>query len=170
MTDRDHERALDLIIRRGVEDIHSPELTWLDSHLAACPECAAYANDFDSVGQLLQSVAITASAGLVAATQARVHDRAMQLQEEQSRKVLIAVSFCIGALSSTLSGWLWWKFGGWLAARVGMSTAIVGPGVFIAWILPALVIALVMVASARQPIDRTLTLELLGEEQEGGLR
>ena len=53
-------------------------------------------------------------------TQARVHARATYLQEQRSRMVLIAISFCIGAMSSALSAWLWWRFGGWVAEHVGL--------------------------------------------------
>ena len=44
-----------------------------------------------------------------------MHARALHLQEQRSRMVLIAISFTLGVLSSVTSGWLWWKFGGWVA-------------------------------------------------------
>ncbi len=34
MTNHDHERAIDLITRRGVEDIAAPDSAWLESHLS----------------------------------------------------------------------------------------------------------------------------------------
>ena len=120
MTNHEHERAIDLITRRGVEDVAAPDVAWLESHLALCSECAEYASLVESTGQLLRSVAITASPALVAITQTRVHERAAQLREHQARVVLIAVSFCIGVLSSTLSAWLWWRFGGWVAERLSL--------------------------------------------------
>jgi hypothetical protein len=168
MTNREHERALELIMRRGTEDIAAAAGAWLESHLDACSECAEYAVAFDQTGRLLQAVAITASPSLVSATQKMVRERALYMQEQQSRMVLIAVSFCIGALSSTLSAWLWWKFGGWIAARIGLSPAIVEPGVFVAWLLPATIIAVIMLASSHPVIDRSVTLAWLGEERQGG--
>ena len=164
----EHDRAIELIMRRGAEEIPASELGWLESHLELCSDCAEYAADFDQTGHLLQAVAITASPALVSATQMRMRAHALYMQERQSRMVLIAVSFCIGALSSTLSAWLWLKFGDWIAARLGLSPAIVAPGVFVAWLLPATIIAVVMLVSSHPVIDRTVTLSWLGEERQGG--
>jgi hypothetical protein len=167
MTNRDHEHALDLIMRRGTEEIAAPELAWLNSHLADCSDCAGFAADFDGAGQLLQAVAVTASPSLVGVTQMRLRARALQLREQQTRMVLIAISFCIGAMSSTLSAWLWWRFGGWVAQRLALPASIVEPGVFVAWMLPAVVIAVAMLGSSHPVIDRSLTMTVLGEHHEG---
>ncbi len=169
MTDRDHERAIDLITRRGAEEIARPDADWLESHLALCSECVEYAEDFDQTGRLLQSVAITASPSLVMATQARVRARALYMQEQQARLVLIAISFCIGALSSTLSAWLWWKFGGWVAARLGLSSAIVEPGILLFLLLPAVVIAVLLLAFPHPVLEVPLALGL-AREREGGIQ
>jgi len=168
MTAREHERALDLIMRRGTEEMATPESAWLNSHLSECSECANFAADCDSTGRLLRAVAVTASPSLVQATQTRVRARAAELQERQSRTVLIAISFCIGAMSSTMSAWLWWRFGGWVAQRLALPASIVEPGVFVAWMLPAVAIAVAMLASSHPVIDRSLTMNILREHQEGG--
>ena len=165
MTNHEHERAIDLITRRGEEDFSTSDQTWLESHLAQCYECAEYAKAFEQTGQLLRSFAVTASPALVVTTQAKVHARAAQLRDHQARVVLIAVSFCIGVLSSTVSAWLWWRFGGWLAARLSLPGSIVEPGVFVAWLLPAIVIAVAMLASSRPVLDRSVTLAMLGERE-----
>ena len=162
MTNHEHQRGIDLVTRRGVEDLAVPDAAWLESHLRECSECAEYASIVDSTEHLLRSVAITASPALVATTQARVQARAAQLREQQARLVLIAVSFCIGVLSSTISAWLWWRFGAWLAERLSLPGSIVEPGIFVAWLLPAVVIALAMLASSRPVIDRSVTLAILG--------
>jgi hypothetical protein len=165
MSNHDHERAIDLITRQGVEGIAVPDSSWLESHLSVCVECSEYAALAESTGRLLRSVAVTASPVLVSATQARVHARAAHLHEQQAKVVLIAVSFCLGVLSSTVSAWLWWKFGGWVAQRFGLSSSIVAPGMFVAWLLPAIVIALAMLVSSRPVIDRSVTLAMLGERE-----
>jgi hypothetical protein len=165
MTNHDHERAIDLITRRGVEDTAAPDSSWLELHLTACAECSEYAALTESTGRLLRSVAVTASPGLVSATQGRVHERAAQLRDQQARVVLIAISFCIGVMSSTVSAWLWWKFGGWVAQRLSLSSSIVEPGMFVAWMLPAIVIALAMLASSRPVIDRSVALAMFGERE-----
>jgi anti-sigma factor RsiW len=167
MSNHEHHRAIDLITLRGVEEVSAQDKRWLDSHLSACSECAHYAEACDNAGDSLRSVAITASPALVSATRDRVRLRATQLQEQQSRNFLIAVSFCIGAMSSTISAWLWWRFGAWVAQKLALPASVVEPGVFVAWMLPAVVIAVVMLASSRPTIDRSLTLAILGEDQEG---
>ena len=52
MSNHEHERALELIMRRGSEELAVRDLEWLNTHLAACSECAAYAEDFDQTGHL----------------------------------------------------------------------------------------------------------------------
>jgi hypothetical protein len=170
MTNHEHERAIDLITRSGVEGVSSPDAIWLDSHLAVCTECAGYAEACDSTGELLRAVAITASPALVSATQARLRARAAELDEQRSRTILIAVSFCIGTLTSVFSAWLWWRFGGWVAQKLALPASIVEPGVFVAWMLPAVIIVVAMLASSHSVIDRTVTMAWLGEDQEGARR
>jgi anti-sigma factor RsiW len=165
MTNHEHERAIDLITRRGEEDIAAPDTAWLESHLATCSQCSEYAALSENTGRLLRSVAVTASPALVTTTQARVHERAAQLREHQARVVLIAISFCIGVMSSTVSAWLWWKFGGWVAQRLSLPSSIVEPGMFVAWLLPAVAIAVVMLASSRPVLDRSVTMAILGERE-----
>jgi hypothetical protein len=167
MTNHDHERAIDLITRHGIEEVAAGDSEWLQSHLAMCSECTRFADDFDNTGKLLRAVAVTATPSLVMMTQRRVRDRALYLQEQRSRTILIAISFCIGVMTSALSSWLWWRFGAWAASRLGLPSAIVQPGIFIASTLPAVVIAVVMLASSRPVIDRSLTMAVLGEHQEG---
>jgi len=145
MTNHDHERAVELIMR-GREETVAADLSWLGSHLELCAECTQFASDFDFAGRLMHATAITATPSLVAATQARVRARALHLAEQRSRMVLIAISFCLGAMSSAVSAWLWWRFGSWVAERFGWSPAIVEPGIMLALLLPALVIAGLMLA------------------------
>ncbi len=146
MTNHEHERAIDLIARRGTQEIAAAESAWLETHLGSCPQCAGYSDDFAHTGRFLRAVAVTASPRLVMATQQRVRTRALQMREQQTRTVLIAISFCLGAMSSAVSAWLWWKFGGWLVERVGVPVSVVAPGIFFFLLLPAVVIAALMLA------------------------
>jgi hypothetical protein len=167
MTNHDHERALELIMRRGTEDLALPDADWLNAHLAECSQCASYAGDFDRTGQLLRTFAVTATSALVTRTQERVHARAMYLQEQHSRTVLIAISFSLGVLSSVTSGWLWWKFGGWVAGKFGLPSLIVEPGVLFFLVLPALVIAGLMLAFPG-PVLEERFMAGLARERDGG--
>jgi len=165
MTNHEHERAVDLVTRRGEDDISTSDQAWLESHLAQCPECAEFAGLTESAGQLLRSVAITANPALVAVTQARVRARAEQLREHQARIVLIAISFCIGVLASTASAWLWWKVGGWVVGRLGLPESIVVPGVLLFWLLPAVAVAVLMLVVPQPLFERSLMLSLAREHE-----
>ena len=148
MTNHEHERAIDLITRRGVEDISAADVAWLESHLALCSECAEYASLSSSTGQLAAlggGHRQPGAGGHHAGTGARARCAAARAA---GAIVLIAVSFCIGVLSSTISAWLWWRFGGWVAERLSLPGSIVEPGMFVAWLLPAIVIAVAMLASS----------------------
>jgi hypothetical protein len=169
VTDRNHDRAIDLITRRGVEGIAAPDTEWLESHLSGCAECSEYAVLADSTGRLLRSVAVTASPGLVTATQTRLRARALEMRERDSRLFLIGVSFCLGVLSSTASAWLWWRFGGWVAQLLGLPESIVGPGVLVFWLLPAIVIAVLVTFIPRTVFNNPLMLAL-AREREGEIR
>jgi hypothetical protein len=166
MTNHDHERAIDLITRHGIEEVAAGDLEWLQSHLATCSECTRYADDFDNTGRLLRAVAVTAGPRLVASTQQRLRARAMEMREQQTRMVLIAISFCIGAMSSAGSAWLWWKFGGWVVERLGLSVSIVAPGIFLFLLLPAVVIAALMLAFP-QPVFESRLMAALARERAG---
>ena len=169
MTNREHERAIDLITRRGAEEIAAPDTAWLEPHLATCAECAEYAALTNSTGRLLRSVAITASPALVMMTQARLRARSLEMRERESRMFLIGVSFCLGVLSSTASAWLWWKFGSWVAQMLGLPESIVGPGVLLFWLLPAIAIAMLLMFVPQTVFNHPLMLAL-AREREGEIR
>ena len=167
MTKHDHEHALELIMRRGSEEIAARDREWLDAHLAACAGCNDYAEAFNSAARLMRTTTVMASAALVSSTQSRVRVRAHELEEQRARVVLIAISFCLGALSSAVSAWLWWRFGGWVAARVGLSQAIVQPGIMFFLLLPALIIAGLMLAFPHSIAEQRWMAAWTGE-REGG--
>lgn len=167
MTNREHERAIDLIACRGTEEISAADAAWLEAHLSSCPQCARYADDFEQTGRLLRAVAVAASPRLVMATQQRVRTRALQLREQQTRTALIAISFCLGAMSSAVSAWLWWRLGGWLVERLGFPVSLVAPGILLFLLLPAVVIAAVMLAFPHAGFEGRF-MAALAREREGG--
>jgi len=169
MTSHDHERAIELITRRGAEELAAADVRWLESHLAVCVACEDYAASFEDTGRWLRATAVTASPALVANTQARLRARAMYLREQQSRMVLIAISFCLGAMSSAISAWLWWRFGSWVAERFGLSPALVQPGILLFLLLPAVVIAGLMLAFPHPVLDERFTATW-AREREGDNR
>ena len=167
MNGHEHERAMDLILQRDVEGISDGDARWLELHLGGCQECAGFALAMNGAEQAMRSVTVMATPSLVASTQARVHARAEQLRDRQSRMVLIGVSFCLGVLTSTLTAWVWWKCGAWVAERLGLPAGIVEPGVLLFWLLPAVAIAVLMVAFPPSLSEGSLMQRFMSERQRG---
>jgi hypothetical protein len=169
MTNRDHERAIDLITRNGVEGIDRSEAAWLDLHLEGCPNCSSYASSLGAASQVFRSTPVMAGRSLVSSTQARLRTRATEMRERESRMFLVGISFCLGVLSSTASAWLWWKFGSWVVQLLGLPESIVAPGVVLFWLLPAIAFAMLMMFVPRTVLNHPLMLSL-AREREGELR
>jgi len=167
MNGNEHERATELITLREVEGITENDARWLESHLVECQECAGFALAMSGAEQAVRSVTVMASASLVASTQARVHARAEQLREQQSRMVLIGVSFCLGVLTSTVTAWVWWKCGAWVAEKLGLPSGIVEPGVLLFWLLPAVAIAVLVVVLPPSFSEGSLMHRFMSERQRG---
>lgn len=167
MTNHDHERAIELIARRGTEQLAVADVSWLESHLHDCADCNDYAEAFASAARLMRTTAVMASPALVLSTQSRVRARAHELEEQRARMVLIAISFCLGALSSAVSAWLWWRFGDWVAERIGMSPAVVEPGIMFFLLLPAVIIAGLMLAFPHHALEERW-MAAWKSEHEGG--
>ena len=145
MNGHEHEHAIELLTRRDVEGIADDDSRWLEIHLQECEQCASFDRALSGAEHALRSFHMMASASLVELTRARVHTRAQQLREHQSRMTLIGISFCLGVVTSTLTAWVWWKTGGWIAQRLGLPSGIVEPGVLLFWLLPAIAIAILLV-------------------------
>ena len=145
MNGDEHDRAADLLMRRDIEGMADADARWLEIHLQECEECAGFDRTLSGAAHAVRAVAVMASSALVESTRARVRMRAEQLREQRARSVLIAVSFCLGVVTSTLTAWVWWEFGGWVADHLGLPSGIVEPGVLLFWLLPAIVIAVLMV-------------------------
>jgi hypothetical protein len=167
MNGDEHGRAIELVTRRDVEGIADADAQWLEMHLQECEECAGFDRALSGAAQAVRSVTVMASASLVESTRSRVHLRAEQLREQRSRMALIAVSFCLGVLTSTLTAWLWWKSGAWIAQKLGLPSGIVEPGVLLFWLLPAVAIALVMVIVPPAHFEGSLMQRFMREQSKG---
>jgi hypothetical protein len=167
MNGNEHGRAIDLLTRRDIEGIADADAQWLEMHLQECEECAGFDRALSGASHAVRSVTVMASTSLVESTRARVHMRAEQLREQQARTMLIAVSFCLGVVTSTLTAWVWWKCGAWVADKLGLPSGIVEPGVLLFWLLPAVAIAVLMIAFPRPAVEGSLMQRLLAERVKG---
>ena len=167
MNGREHDRAIDLLARRDVEGITENDARWLESHLAECAECSEYELAMGSAEQAMRSFTLMATGSLVASTQARVRARAVELRERQSRLFLIAISFAMGVVFSTLSAWAWWEVGGWMVERFSLPSAIVGPGVVFFWLLPAVLLGVLLMAFPESSFEGSVMQLLMRDRQRG---
>jgi hypothetical protein len=167
MNGHEHERAVDLITRREVEGVSESDARWLASHLAACEECASYELALSGAERAMRSFTVMASASLVESTRARVHARAAQLRERESRRFLIAISFAMGVVFSTMSAWAWWKAGGWLVEHFGLPSALVAPGLVMFWLLPAIVLGIFVFAYPESNFEGSVMQLVLKDRQRG---
>lgn len=167
MNTQEHERAMELIFRRDVEGISQGEGQWLESHLASCADCASFSQAMSGAEQAVRSSAVMASASLVEATRNRVHARADQLHERDSRRFLMAISFAMGVVFSTASAWAWWKVGGWIVERWSLPASIVGPGMVVAWLLPAICLGAFLIAFPHSSFEDSVMQSLLKERERG---
>ena len=166
MNGKEHDRATDLLMRRDFEVIADADAQWLEMHLQECEECASFDRAL-SAAHAVRSVTVMASASLVESTRARVKVRAEQLREQQARTMLIAVSFCLGVVTSTVTAWVWWEFGGWVAQALGLPSGIVEPGVLLFWLLPAIVIAVLMVTCPPTLFEGSLMQRYMKDHSRG---
>ncbi len=141
MTNSEHERARELVLMHDVEGMAESDGTWLESHLAACPDCAAFAEDLQLTSRFLRRMPVMASSSLVSSTQARVRQRAAELRDHQARVFLIGISFCLGLLWSAGSAFVGWKISGWLAERIHVAPLLISAAFVVFWLAPAIAIA-----------------------------
>jgi anti-sigma factor RsiW len=167
MNGNEHGRAMDLLTRREVEGVSDADARWLESHLAACEDCASYELTLSGAERAMRSVTVMASASLVGLTQARVRACAAQLRERGSRRFLIAISFAMGLVFSTLSASAWWKVGGWMVDRFSLPSAIVGPGLVLFWLLPAVLLGVLLVTFPDSKFEGSVMHLFMKDRQRG---
>ena len=168
MTRSDHERARELVLMQGVEDVSAGEGVWLESHLAACAECADFKEALELTSQAMRATPVLASSSLVSTTQARVRARAAELQDQQTRLYLIGISFCFGLLWSAGSMFLGWKLSGWLGERLHLEAWVIAAGLIVFWLLPAIAMAGVLLFHRRTSLGPESAL-WVGLRHEGDL-
>jgi len=163
----EHDRAADLVSRREIEGVSDADARWLESHLAACEACASYELALSNAERAVRSFTVMASASLVESTRARLQARAVQLREREARRFLIAISFAMGVVVSTLSAWAWWKVGSWMVERLSLPSVIVEPGLVLFWLLPAIFLGILLVAFPESKFEGSMMQLFLKDRQRG---
>ena len=140
----DHDKARELIALG--ESLSDTERSWLRAHLDACEECGRYRNEVDGLLRALRSIAVTADARLVRATQMRVRFHANRLRETRQRMWLVGLS-CLGVgLSATFTAPLAWRLFEWMGHEAGVSNVVWQAGFAFFWVAPVLVVSVLFMA------------------------
>jgi len=153
MTHDPHQQAQELIACRS-DGLTGPQQTWLQAHLASCEGCREYATAAEDLVRALRSVPITADRSLVRATQLRARVRAQELQQQQTRYRLIAISCVLVTLSTALTTPVLWQGFAWLGAQVRLPDLVWQAGFITFWIAPALAVAVLFAARGTHLEDR----------------
>jgi len=149
-----HERAQKLIDAWHVEGLAASDRAWLETHLEACPGCAARAQATEHALSALRVAVLPVNPSLVSSTQQRVRLRARELREHQARMralwVSCALSWLLGVLTAPL---LWWTLE-WLTQRAALPKAVWLMAFPLLWTLPAAAVGAVLAwRRARAPSE-----------------
>lgn len=137
MSEDVHKKAERLMAASRVEGISETDRAWLNTHLAECTRCSARAEGLEKTLAALRSMPVTLSPSVVEAARRRVRARALELQEQQSRRrglwTACALSWLFGVISAPP---LWYAFR-WLGQRFDLPQALWVMGLAIYWVVPA---------------------------------
>lgn len=146
MNQQDHHRAIALAMEAEIEGLKPPDAAWLQQHLAGCVECSTFVESLGLAQQALRRVPVVASPELVAATQARVRIRALELRERNARIAMLAVSSALCLALSAVTLVYAWRSLQWLQERYSLAPGWIESGFVLSWFLPATVVALFLIA------------------------
>jgi len=131
-----HARAEQLMDAWRVEAISAADREWLDGHLEECDRCRERAQANDRALQRLRSLAMQVSPGLVKVTQARVHSRARELNENRVRMFTLWISCALSWILGVASAPFVWRTCEWVGHHAALPTVIWEAGFVLWWLLP----------------------------------
>ena len=141
-----HERARQLIALAGPEALAAPDQLWLAAHVASCASCRAFADNAAGTIQALRAIPVAAGLSLVAATQARVRQRALQLQRQRERAWLVCVSCVAVTVCAVLTTIALWRGFAWAGEQAQVSAPIWQVVFLVFCVTPALVAGILLLA------------------------
>ena len=141
-----HERARLLVALSGPEEMSNADRSWLAGHMEVCASCREFAETTSETIRSLRASPITADGNLVAATRARVRQRAQELNRRQER--LWVISICCAAVTiytALSSAVLWWGLA-WLGQQVRIASPVWEGGFIALSFMPAVLAGILLLA------------------------
>jgi predicted anti-sigma-YlaC factor YlaD len=141
-----HERARMLVALSGPEGLAAEEQSWLATHLESCPACREFAENTSEAIASLRMVSVTAGARLISATQLRVRQRALELQNRQERMWIVAVCCAAVTVCAAVTTFFLWSGFAWLGAWARLDPPVWAVSFVAFSLMPALVTGLLLLA------------------------
>ena len=132
---------------------------WLAAHLESCDSCRAFAANTAEMIRGLRAIPMAAERSLVATTQTRVRQRALELQRQRERLWLVTVSCVAVTLWALLSTVAMWRGFEWLGERARLASPVWEVGFLVFCVMPALIAALLLLARDTHLADHTGSYE-----------
>jgi anti-sigma factor RsiW len=141
MKEEQHQRAQRLILEARMVDIPEADRLWLAKHLEECAACAAQDDSIEAALHSLRTIPVYLDPELVAATHYRVHQRAHELRETRSPRLLFWLASGLSVVWMIASTPYVWRGMEWISGLLGIPRVVWQAGFGLWWLLPALALA-----------------------------
>jgi hypothetical protein len=155
MSEDVHQRAERLIAANRVEGLSASDQGWLNLHLENCDCCAKRAESTEQALRSLRSVSVRVAPDLIRATRLRVYARATELRERRIQMTVLGVSCAFSWVFGVCSAPFVWRAFAWLGQHYRIPAIAWQLGFAVWWVLPAAVVAVVLVMRRAQVQGQT---------------
>jgi len=142
-----------LIALSGRDGVSAEEQAWLAAHLDSCASCRDFADNSAETIRTLRAVSVTAGSSLVAATQRRVRQRALEMQRQQERLWVIWVCCIAVTIGAAFTTALLWGGLTWLGQQARLRDPVWQIGLISLGLMPAIVTGIVLLARGTYMAD-----------------
>lgn len=134
----DHERAFELCCMMLAQSINDDERSWLERHIAECPECDSRVQQTKAAVATLKSVSISATNDMVQSTRRRVRELCLREETRRRRMRPIWISSAFASVWMACSTPYLWQSFDWTGHWLHIPDLLWQMGFLVAWFTPAL--------------------------------
>jgi hypothetical protein len=153
MSEKVHERALQLIAQARVEGMPESESAWLRTHLETCDFCTEHALQTDRALRALRTASIPLPDGLASRTQFRVRLRAQELREREPQRRALWLACGLSWIFGIVSAPYVWRLFAWFGERTGVPKLVWELGFGLWWTIPAVFFLIVVLMEKLRQSD-----------------
>ncbi|MBA3912305.1 MAG: zf-HC2 domain-containing protein [Acidobacteriales bacterium] len=141
-----HQQIQELIATGEIEKLSGERRARVQEHLDSCEVCRGFGEAIGGVERALHSVGIAAGAALVSSTRARVHHRAVQLEQQQQRLWMVSMGALLVVLSTVLTTPVLFSAFAWMGNALGLPDLVWKFSFVWFWTAPALLVSVLLSA------------------------